>query len=229
MSKLINNLAVIIPIFNEEKYIGELLKKLCSITSNIIVVDNCSTDGSVKECSKHKIHLIRHPVNIGKAESMRTGTIFATKFLNIEYIAFMDGDLQHDSSDLLNLYNYLLSKELDIVVGKRNFDNKRMPIIRSIGNKIYKHTVKFIYKINIDDIQCGMRVMKKDASEFFDWELNENQHYFFDAKMTLSFLKLGLKYDQYPIKTIFHDNDKGMNFIEGLYLLFLIFYWRFLK
>lgn len=228
MSKLINNLAVIIPIFNEEKYIGELLEKLCSITSNIIVVDNCSTDRSVKECSKHNVHLIRHPVNIGKAESMRTGTIFATKFLDIEYIAFMDGDLQHDSSDLLNLYDYLITKELDIVVGKRNFDSKRMPLIRSIGNKIYKYIVNSIYKVNIDDIQCGMRIMKKEVSKFFDWELNENQHYFFDAKMTLSFLKLGLKYDQYPIKTIFHDNNKGMNFIEGLYLLFLIFYWRFL-
>ena len=228
MSKSINNLAIIVPIFNEEKYIGKLLEKLRPITSNIIVVDNCSTDRSVKECLKHKVHVIRHPVNIGKAESMRTGTLFATKFLNIEYIAFMDGDLQHDPSDLLNLYYYLINKELDIVVGKRNFNSKKMPFIRSIGNKTYKHIVNFIYKVNIDDIQCGMRVMKKDVMKFFDWELNENQHYFFDAKMTLSFLKLGLKYDQYPIKTIFHDNDKGMNFIEGLYLLFLIFYWRFL-
>ncbi len=228
MSKLINNLAVIIPIFNEEKYIGGLLKDLKLITSNIIVVDNCSTDNSVSECLKYNINLIKHPVNIGKAESMRTGTIFASKFLKVEYIAFMDGDLQHDPSDLLNLYRHLIEKKLDIVVGKRNFDNKKMPFIRSIGNKIYKYVVNIVYRINIDDIQCGMRVMKKDISKLFDWELNENQHYFFDAKMTLSFLKLNLKYDQYPIKTIFHDNDKGMNFIEGLYLLYLIFYWRFL-
>ena len=213
MSKLINNLAVIIPIFNEEKYIGGLLKDLKLITSNIIVVDNCSTDNSVSECLKYNINLIKHPVNIGKAESMRTGTIFASKFLKVEYIAFMDGDLQHDPSDLLNLYRHLIEKKLDIVVGKRNFDNKKMPFIRSIGNKIYKYVVKIVYRINIDDIQCGMRVMKKDISKLFDWELNENQHYFFDAKMTLSFLKLNLKYDQYLIKTIFHDNDKGMNFI----------------
>ena len=49
---------------------------------------------------------------------MRTGTLFATKFLNIEYIAFVDGDLQHDPSDLLNLYYYLINKELN-VVGKK--------------------------------------------------------------------------------------------------------------
>ena len=130
MSKLINNLAVIIPIFNEEKYIGGLLKDLKLITSNIIVVDNCSTDNSVSECLKYNINLIKHPVNIGKAESMRTGTIFASKFLKVEYIAFMDGDLQHDPSDLLNLYRHLIEKKLDIVVGKRNFDNKKMPFIR---------------------------------------------------------------------------------------------------
>ena len=227
MSSLINNLAVIVPIYNEEKYIGELLKKLKLISSNIIVVDNCSTDKSVSECLKYNINLIKHPVNIGKAESMKSGSIFATYFLDVEYIAFMDGDLQHDTSDLLNLYRFLIEKKLDIVVGKRDFNHKEMPFIRSIGNKIYKFVVNILYKVNIDDIQCGMRVMKKDVYNLFNWELNDNQHYFFDAKMTLSFLKLDLKYNQYPIKTIFHDKDKGMNFIEGLYLLLLIFYWRF--
>lgn len=223
--KLIDDIVVAIPIYNEEKYIGELLTKLKKLFKHIIVIDNASIDNSVNICLNSDITLIRHQINIGKAESMKTAAIYAQTLNYIKYIAYIDGDLQHDPFDLLEMYDYITENNYDVVIGSRSFD-KNMPLVRIIGNKLYSYLSLILFNLRVKDVQCGMRILKKEIMHKFDWDLSLGQHYFFDAKMTLSFKKLKLNYGQINIKTIYHDKSKGMNFLQGVYLLLMIIYWR---
>ncbi|AFS49677.1 glycosyltransferase group 2 [alpha proteobacterium HIMB59] len=227
--KLIDDVLVAIPIYNEEKYIGKLLNQLIKLFKHIIVIDNGSIDNSVNICKNFDITIIHHPINIGKAESMKTAAMYSQTLNYIKYIAYIDGDLQHDPFDLLEMYYYVVENNYDVVVGSRSFD-KNMPLVRIIGNKLYSYLCLILFNLKIKDVQCGMRILKKEIMPKFDWDLSFGQHYFFDAKMTLSFKKLKLNYGQKNIKTIFHDKSKGMNFLQGIYLLLMIIYWRiFLK
>jgi glycosyltransferase involved in cell wall biosynthesis len=116
-------LSIVIPAFNEERFIGTLLQQIqgvdlaaLGIEREIIVVDDCSTDRTAAiVAAVEGVRLHRMPVNGGKGRAVRAGIALATG----EYLIIQDADLEYDPNDYIPMLEALLSGKGDVVYGSR--------------------------------------------------------------------------------------------------------------
>jgi glycosyltransferase involved in cell wall biosynthesis len=116
-------LSIVIPAYNEERFIGTLLERIRAVDlsalgldKEIVVVDDCSTDGTAAIVALEPgVRLIRMPVNGGKGRAVRAGIAAATG----DYLIIQDADLEYDPRDYLPMLQALLSGEGDVVYGSR--------------------------------------------------------------------------------------------------------------
>lgn len=126
-----NTLSIVIPAYNEARYIGTLLQQIkavdlvsVGVERQIIVVDDCSTDGTAAIVARvDEVTLIRMERNGGKGRAVRTGIAAATG----DYLIIQDADLEYDPTDYLPMLRVLLSGEADIVYGSRYLGRGRYP------------------------------------------------------------------------------------------------------
>lgn len=217
---------LIIPAFNEENKIFSTIDGVKNLVDRIILVDNCSNDETIVNAERHEIIILKHKVNIGKSNSMKTGCELALN-LGTDLIAFMDADGQHHPDDLKNIINTIKSKNLDMVVGSRNY--LKMPITRSIGTKMLSLITNILYKVEIKDIQSGLRVFKSKIFSKLIWESTGSSHYFADAEITTKAIKNNIEFVEVPIKTIFNDKFKGMDIFQGVRLMLHLLFWKIFR
>ena len=124
-------LSIVIPAYNEERFIGTLLERIkmvdlapLGIDKQIIVVDDCSKDRTAEiAASVPGVTLKRLPVNGGKGRAVRTGIALATG----EYLIIQDADLEYDPNDYVPMLQALLSGRGDVVYGSRYLGRGRHP------------------------------------------------------------------------------------------------------
>lgn len=151
--------AVIIPCYCEEKFIGDVVKKVRSYVDNVVVVDNGSSDGTVLEARKAgAVVVYSHRKGMGAAISKGIQTADADIYVT------MDGDGQHNPDDIPKLLQPILEGNADFVVGVR-VDNGSMPKYRRLVNDILARFYSFNSPIKLQDVQCGYRVFNKKISE----------------------------------------------------------------
>jgi glycosyltransferase involved in cell wall biosynthesis len=218
------HVTLVLPVYNEQKNIEKVIKEVKKIVNRIIIIDNNSSDGTIKIIKKlNKINL-QHCYNIGKSNSLKTGCDLAVK-LKTDLIAFMDSDGQHKGSDLKKLINIIKKEKIDAVIGYR--DSFKMPMMRGIGTLLIKTLTNFLFNSNLNDIQSGLRVFKSKIYQRIKWTSTGSAHYFADAEISTILLKKKIKFKEVAIKTIFLNKYKGMNIFEGIHLLIRLVMWRF--
>ncbi|MDR2545440.1 MAG: glycosyltransferase family 2 protein [Methanobrevibacter sp.] len=159
------NVVIIIPVFNEEKYIKDVAKKSLKY-GDVIVVDDGSSDKTSENARFSGATVIVHQNNKGKGAAIKTGIKQA---LNNSYdtFIFLDGDGQHDP----NLIPIFLEKldNADIVIGSRFLKGelKNMPPQRRLSNQITTKLISFISKYPLTDSQSGFRGVSKKIAENF--------------------------------------------------------------
>ncbi|HUQ72616.1 MAG TPA: glycosyltransferase family 2 protein, partial [Planctomycetaceae bacterium] len=122
-------LSVIVPAYNEERTIDEILRRILAVplVSQVIVVDDASSDGTAGCLDVWRAHplmtVVTHPRNRGKGAAIRTGLVAATA----EYVIIQDADLEYDPEDYPALMDPLLNQRADVVYGTRQ------PAIKAAG------------------------------------------------------------------------------------------------
>ncbi len=213
--------------YNEEKKISDVLEEVSKKFSNILVVDNNSQDQTNKKVKNFPVFLIKHKYNLGKSESMKTALEFA-KLKKFKYLAFMDADGQHKTNDLLNICQKIYENKNQLIIGYRK-NLSQLNLKKRIGTIILQKLFSFFYQKKILDIQSGLRVFEIAIEPKIYWYSSGINHYFADAEITCNAVKNGCKIDQIPIETLSSEKYKGMNIVQGLYLIVMILYWRFLR
>ena len=169
--KVIDNLSISImfPCYNDNGTIITLIQNACDTISyytdnfEIIVVDDFSTDGSreailLEEKANPRLRVILHNKNMGYGSTIINGLRNAKK----EYFFYTDGDGQYDIRDIEKLLKKL-NKDTILVNGYKKFRSD--PLNRIIIGNLYNALMKIIFRINIRDIDCDFRIIKRD---FFD-------------------------------------------------------------
>ena len=153
----IDNVTVIIPAFNEEASIGEMVQSLFSRfpTAEIIVVNDGSTDETGVIAQKAGAKVINHSRNYGYGSSLRTGI----EESNRDYVLFCDGDGQHSVDDVELLIK--TCDEYDMVVGRRSRVS-HVPFSRRAGKYIMKKFANFLAGQRIPDLNSGLRIMRRE-------------------------------------------------------------------
>lgn len=174
---ILNSLSVIIPIHNEEKRMRSCLDRvqeyleIQNIDYEIILAEDGSTDRTVEiahEYMKHnnKIRLNSSSIRLGKGGSILQGILKATKS-NILYI---DVDLSSDISEIERMVEYI--DTYDIVVGSRfirgDLGDIERPLSRTLFSMCYSFICKTLFRSNIKDYQCGLKLLKNNPTLVHD-------------------------------------------------------------
>lgn len=225
-------LAVVIPAYNEERVIGNVLKEIPKGLSGInkievVVVDDGSADRTSKIARKSGATVLRHFVNRGLGGALGTGLTYA-KENGFDLAVTMDADGQHNPTDLSKIIEPILMGEADFVIGTRLTNPDGMPWYRIIGNWGLNLFTYMMYGVWTTDSQSGFRAFSKRALECVEIEMigMEVSSGFFDAVSTHN-----LRYTEVPIIPIYTDYSlsKGQKNWNGFTILFRLFYNKFFK
>jgi len=196
-------LSIIIPVYNEEKTIEEIIRrvsavKMPEIEKELIIVDDYSTDGTRKILNNlkkkyPKIKIYYHQQNQGKGAAVRDGIKLATGDL----IIIQDADLEYDPQDIPKLLKPILEGKAQVVYGSRFTGERRnMLFWHWMGNKLLTLVLNILYNTTLSDMEVCYKLFTRKA--FGGITLKENR-WGFDPEITVKFLKKGIRIYEVPI------------------------------
>lgn len=217
-----DKVGVVIPAFNEEATIGNIVSQLRDLgVKNILVVDDGSVDATADIAEREGAKVIKHVRNLGQGASIRRGLrYFSDK--NVEGVVLMDADGQHDPKEIIRFLDFSENKK--ITVGNRMQNSKNMPLLRWITNKVMSYIISFLCKQYIPDTQCGYRFIRK---ELLSKLYLISSKYELASEMLLETAKIGTKIYSVPITTIYNNEKSQVNNIKDT-LRFLRLNFRFI-
>lgn len=198
---------IVIPAYNEENSISGVIKDLKKHNyHNIIVVDDGSTDNTLKIARQSGNVVVRHPINLGQGAALRTGMDLALE-LGVDIIVTFDADGQHMAKDINKLIKPVISKEVDIALGSRFIDNSsNTPWLKKVLLKIGIILIFFMYGIMLTDTHNGLKAISRQAAQKISIESRGMEH----ASEIIGKIKVNrikfkeipvtIKYSKYSIK-----------------------------
>lgn len=226
-------LSVIIPVYNEEKTIREIISRVLKvnlgkkITKEIVVVDDGSTDQTweiLKELSyKDKIKIFAHKKNLGKGAAVRTGIKKSTG----EIIIIQDADLEYSPSDYPKLLKPIIKGETQIVYGTRmGIKVKPEFYLSFLGNKLLTWFTNLLFRRNLSDVFVCYKAFRRETLKGVSLRSNG---FNIEIELTAKFLKRRVKIKEVPISYQGRSwrEGKKINFFDGLISLLNVFYYRF--
>jgi len=207
-------LSVVVPMFNEEPTIGNVLSRLKTVLQKtdlkyeIIVVDDCSADGSLEVTKKYHVKLYTLKQNMGKGYALRVGF----KKAKGDIIATIDSDGSHRPEELPLLLKPLLKGEADLVIGSR-FSTPTLATSRrnQAGNRLFNNLIRLLTGIPIADSQSGYRVMTSQVLRSMYLISNEYQ---IETEMLVKTVRHGFRIQEIPIT--FEQRTYGRSQIDPL-------------
>lgn len=153
-----DSVSIVIPAFNEENGIGDVVRGLLKSLpeSEIIVVNDGSTDRTAEVANVPGVKVITHPRNLGYGASLKTGTRAAQGC----YILFCDADGQHTPEDVGRVAREVLGN--DMVVGARDAESHQ-PLVRRPGKAVLRWFANTLAGIKIPDLNSGLRAFHRET------------------------------------------------------------------
>ena len=223
--------SIIVPCFNEIRTIEKIIDKLNSLNfdKEIIVVDDCSTDGTKeiieKIGNKNQIKIILNDRNYGKGYCIKKGLIESTG--NI--IIVQDADLEYEPSDISKLINPIKNGNADVVYGSRFIGSEERRILffwHSIGNKFLTTLSNMFTNLNLTDMECCYKAFKSEIIKTIN--LKENR-FGFEPEITAKISKKDIKIYEVGIKYFGRKYSEGkkITWVDGFRAIYCIIFYSF--
>jgi glycosyltransferase involved in cell wall biosynthesis len=226
------NVSVIIPVFNEQKTIREIIHRvmLTEIACEILIVDDGSTDGTRdildEENNQGPIRVIYHDMNRGKGAAVRTGI----KQARGDVMLIQDADLEYDPRDYPMLLKPIQEGIADVVYGSRFLGGSRRPILfwNMIANKVLTFTTNILYNNILSDMETGYKVFRREVVE------NMRLHargFEFEPEFTAKILKRKFRIFEVPItfNPRTYDEGKKIRMRDAFVALWTLIKYRFVE
>ena len=206
-------LSIIIPCFNEEKTIEQVVNKVLkfnTLEKEILIIDDCSVDDSreiIKKISNlnTSVKCFFQDKNQGKGSAIRKGFEVATG----DILLIQDADLEYDPSDYDTLILPFLEADADVVYGSRFLGGKYVRLHffwHYVANKILTLITNIVTNLNMTDMETGYKLFKKKTIESIT--LKENS-FSIEPEITVKLAKKGYSFYEVPI------SYKGRSYQEG--------------
>lgn len=228
-------LLIMIPAYNEEKNIGELLDKLkkpeIADIADVLVMDDASKDRTRSIVLGKQLEVVTHVFNLGYGSGLQVGYKYAVRN-NYEYVIQMDADGQHDVSNVMRIYEKLVTDDEngkcpDIVIGSRFLEgSETFPIskIKKLAIVMFRFLIKLGTGKKILDPTSGLQGLSRRAFSFYAG-YNHFDDKYPDANMIMQMLLLGYRVEEIP--AVMHARVEGVSMHSGLkpvlYMLRMMF------
>lgn len=224
-------LSIIVPVYNEEKTIKEIISRVRAVPLNIdkeiIIIDDFSKDKTREILSKIRdrdIKIIYHENNKGKGSAIRTGLQHITG----DIIIIQDADLEYNPEEYPKLIQPILGGKTKVVYGSRYKGKITGPNLLShlYGNKILTFITKILYLQDISDMETCYKVFKKEVLK--DIKLKAKR-FDFEPEITAKIIKKGYKIYEVPItyRSRLFDEGKKITWRDGIKALYYLIKYRF--
>lgn len=236
-------LSIIIPVYNEEKTIGQVIEQVAKIEispviKEIVVVNDSSTDGTAKKLDALQkkytnLHIYSHRENKGKGAAVRTGM----KQASGDYIVIQDADLEYDPVQLKKLMQPIVEKKSQVVFGTRLTTLPKvqgsMPrgrfLAHYFGNRFLSLVTSVLYGQWITDMETCYKIFPREALKKFTLS---GDGFNFEPEITAKLIKAGYNITELPIQTQprgYTEGKKLQTIPEGFRALQTLIRYRFIN
>jgi glycosyltransferase involved in cell wall biosynthesis len=224
----VRRLTVVIPVYNEKDTIGKIVEAveavpLPGIEKEIVLVDDCSTDGTrgiLKEGFEGRCRVIYHDRNRGKGAALRTGFASATG----DVVLIQDADLEYDPNEYPKLLRPILEGKADVVYGSRFVGSGEKRVLyywHSVGNRFLTTLSNMFTNLNLTDMETCYKVFRREI--LAKVRIEENR-FGFEPEITAKVAKLGCRIYEvgitYSGRT--YAEGKKINWKDGVRAIFCI-------
>ena len=227
-------LSIIIPVYNEEKTITEVISRvsrvqLSSIKKEVIIVDDFSTDKTKEALDKIKsdnIKLFYHQKNMGKGSAIRTALRHATG----DIILIQDADLEYSPGEYPKLISPILDKKTKVVYGTRlsyiKSHKRNMYWLHYFGNWVLTLITNLLFNARLTDMEPCYKVFTKDVIENIKLR---SRRFDFEPEITAKILKTGHKIYEVPVSFQGRKFDEGkkITWRDGIKAIYYLIKYRF--
>jgi glycosyltransferase involved in cell wall biosynthesis len=207
---------VIIPAYNEERFIGSVVLKAAKYADMVLVVDDGSSDGTAEVAEAAGAVVVRHALNQGKGVALNTGFRKAREF-DPDVVITIDADGQHIPEEIALVTAPVLADQADIVVGSRYLQKKNsVPAHRVWGHVAFNLMTNWVSGVVITDSQSGFRAFSRRALAAISFN---SDGFSVESEMQLLAHEHDLRVKEIPITIYYHDRPKRLVVAHGLLVL----------
>lgn len=203
MAKIIDQISVFLPAFNEEQNIKTVTLKVQDVLEKvaekweIIIVNDGSTDSTYQSAvglikSDKRIRLISHKENRGYGASLKSG-LYNARF---DWIAFIDSDGQFDFSEITKFIEKQKETGADMVIGY--YKKRRVSAFKVLTSKIWELAVLILFGLRVHDIDCGFKLISKKVIESIS-KLESERGAFISSELLIKAKEKGFKIEEIPV------------------------------
>ena len=201
---------VIVPAYREQGRISSVVQGIRRHCENVVVVDDGSLDNTAKEAEAAGAVVVKHAANMGKGTALNTGFKYALEN-GYEFLITMDGDGQHDPSDIPGFVEAYTKTGMPVLIGNRMNDPRTMPLVRRLTNRFMSWLLSLKMEQTVPDTQSGYRLFKCDVLAGISVQAGR---FAAESEILLLLSRRGVKIGSLPIKTIYRGEKSKINPIK---------------
>jgi glycosyltransferase involved in cell wall biosynthesis len=202
-----STIAAVIPAYQEEKHIGDVVRRTLQQLNHVLVVDDGSGDKTSDVAREAGAEVIVHPKNRGKGESIKTGLRHWVE-RDMAWVFVLDADGQHRPEEINVFMHAALSDGASLLLGNRMKDTKSMPLLRRVVNRYMSNRISRVCGQNIPDTQCGFRMLHRHLIPEL---LGGADRFDYETEMLFIASRKGFRIESVPISTVYSDEVSSIH------------------
>lgn len=199
------------PCFNPGDRVRAVVEGLLEVGVPLSLVDDGSTDGSIEALKDLPIRVITLSPNRGKGYALVAGYKAVLEDPDIDCVASLDADGQHDPAELPGLHDIFLHENADLLIGSRDFTRGNVPFRSRFGNTLTVRVMGWLLGRRLPDTQSGYRLLSR---RFLEDALQEVEGGRYETEMELlsRAIRGGYKIASPSIQTIYEEGNASSHF-----------------
>jgi len=214
------DVAILVPVFNEARVVGDVVRGLRERFDRVVCVDDGSTDGSGDAATAGGATVLRHATNLGQGAALQTAIDYALTLPEVRYLVTFDSDGQHQIDDVLAMLDLARAEDLAIVFGSRFLDERtRAGFLKKLVLKTAVWVTNQSTGMRLTDAHNGLRVIRRDAATGVHLTQNRMAH---ASEIVLQLGRTKLAWREFPVHLLYTDYSKakGQSLLNAINILF---------
>ncbi len=223
LAQIRSQTAAIIPAYQDEKHIGDIVRRTRERLAHVVVVDDGSSDWTAQHAREAGAEVIVHTQNRGKGDAIKTG-LERCLDREITWAALLDSDGQHLPEEIDRfLAAAARTTQPTFLIGNRMNNVTGMPMIRRVVNRYMSRQISRVCKQEIPDTQCGFRMLDR---QLIPQLLSGGDRFDYDTEVLIIASRKGYRIQSVPITTVYTDQVSKIRPLRDA-IRFLKLMWRY--
>jgi glycosyltransferase involved in cell wall biosynthesis len=225
LAQIRSQTAAVIPAYQDEKHIGDIVRRTRAQLDQVLVVDDGSSDQTAQRAREAGSEVIVHNQNRGKGDAIKTGL---EHWLDREatWVVLLDSDGQHLPEEIERfLMAAASSAHRTFLIGNRMNNLTGMPFVRRVVNRYMSRQISRVCKQEIPDTQCGFRMLDH---QLIPQLLGGGNRFEYETEVLIIASRKGYRVESVPITTVYSDEVSKIHPVRDA-IRFLKLMWRYRK